>query len=439
MNPPRFRKSPSPPESQTARAEAATLALLLVNEHAEEIKQTTICMRQAYPGCRVEAVYSAEEALERGARHDWNLIVLDEPLAGRTAPDLLSELRRHVPSSVIVVQADHHDAQAADRAIRAGADLFLYKKSPAFLTELPIVARGALEQRVLRKELAAERQRHACLIEYFPGLLYELDADGRFIAIGAGVLALLGYGPQELVGTHYSSLLHPDDWQTARAHLHERRTGLRARQDKAVRLIGKHGGAVKVICQTTGLYSPQRQFLGTVGTMKHPAEGVAPDTASPAPHERPSPADPAPVPVPSIREREVFYPEQRQAARVPVQMEASLHLRDAAYPGFVRDISLASVYVVIKGTPAMPRDHPVRLDFFMDGAVLQIQGKIAEVRQSPVSTPQEQAGLGLVVLYPSLGAIEGPILSSLLEELRVQPGCAKLTIFPSLSRHVESS
>ncbi len=122
-------------------------------------------------------------------------------------------------------------------------------------------------------------------------------------------------------------------------------------------------------------------------------------------------------------------------------MNASLHLRDAAFPGFVRDISLTNVYVVVEGAPSVARDHPVRLDFSLEGAILQIQGTIAEIRHSllPSQTPPEQQSwLGLVILFSDLGAIEGPILSSLLEELRIQPGCAKLTIFPSLSRHVES-
>jgi PAS domain S-box-containing protein len=394
-------------------------------------------MRQVYPGCRVEAVYSAEEALEWGPKQEWGVILLDEQLANRNTIDLLPELRRRAPSSVIIVQAGEHDAKAAARAIQAGADLFLYKKSPAFLTELPLVTRGLLEQRTLRKELAAERERHGCLIEHFPGLLYELDADGRFVAIGAGVTALLGYSPQELLGAHYSTLLHPDEWQLARHHLHERRTGLRAQHDKPVRLIGKHGGAVKVTCQTAGLYGRRRQFLGTVGTMTHPNES-GPSVALPQTAGHAVYAAPTPLAAPSVGEPRAFYPERRRVARMSARMEASLHLRDAALPGFVRDISLANLYVVVAGAPAVARDQPVRLDFFMEGAILQIQGKIAAVRQSPVAGSSEQAGLGLVILYPDLGAIEGPILSSLIEELRVQPGCAKLTIFPSLSHHIES-
>lgn len=411
------------------------LALLLVQEQAEEIKQTTICMRQVYSGCRVEAVYSPEEALEWVPKIDWSVILLDERLGHQNVLDLLPELRRRAPSSVIIVQAEHHDAKTAAEAVRAGADLFLYKKSPAFLTELPIVTRGALEQRALRKELAAERERHSCLIEHFPGLLYELDADGRFIAIGAGVTALLGYSPQELIGTHYSSLLHPDEWQLARHHLHERRTGLRAQQGKSVRLIGKHGGVVRVSCQTAGLYGQQRQPLGTIGIIKHAAESKATTQTPTRPYGPPLHPAPTPSPAPVVKEPRFFYSNKRRADRVSVQMEVSLHLRDTSFPGIVQDISLSDAYVIVEGIPPVTREQPVRLNFFLEGAILQVHGKVAEVRQSlsPSHISPSPAGLGLVILYEDIGSIERPILSSLIEELRVKPTCAKLTIFPSLT------
>jgi PAS domain S-box-containing protein len=451
MNPPRIKKplgipvTPGTTDHPTlgpSPSEMTSLALLLINEQAEEVKQATICMRQVYPGCRVEAVYSAEEALEWGPKHDWSVILLDEQLAHRHVLDLLPDLRQRAPLSVIIVQGGHHDAKTAAKALQAGADLFLYKKSPAFLTELPIVVRGMLEQRMLRKELAAERERHSCLIEHFPGLLYELNADGRFVAIGASVMALLGYNPQELVGTHYSTLLHPDEWQLARHHLHERRTGFRAQHDKPVRLIGKHGGVVEVACQTAGLYGEHRRFLGTVGIMKSPGESGVTAPAHPPFQGQSARGGPAPVPYPTIRESPTLYREERRrGARVVVKMEASLHLRDTAHPGFVRDISLADMYLVLKGSPAVKRDQQVRLEFFMDGAVLQVQGKITEVRHAPAQPDARhgEPGIGLVILYSDLGAIEKPILSSLLEELRSQPNCAKLTIFPSPARNVESA
>ena len=117
------------------------LTVLLVNDHAEEIKQTTISMRRSHPGCRVEVVYSAEEALVWASKKEWGVILLDEQLPLHGEVDMVSELRQRAPHSAIIVQAEHHDAQTAAKALSAGADYYAFKRSPAFLTELPILVR----------------------------------------------------------------------------------------------------------------------------------------------------------------------------------------------------------------------------------------------------------------------------------------------------------
>ncbi|MGH7206418.1 MAG: response regulator, partial [Nitrospiraceae bacterium] len=129
------------------------VSLLLVNEQAEEIKLVTISMRGFYPGCRVEAVYSAEEALEWASKQDWHVILLDEQLSPRSGLDILPELRQRAPNAAVIVQTEQTDATTAVQAMRAGADYYLFKKSPAFLTELMIVTREVLEKRELRTRL----------------------------------------------------------------------------------------------------------------------------------------------------------------------------------------------------------------------------------------------------------------------------------------------
>jgi PAS domain S-box-containing protein len=417
---------------------------LLVNEQAEEIKQATISMRQFYPGCRVEAVYSGEEALEWASKEPWQVILLDQNLSNRSSLDIVTELRRCTPSSAIILQTEQHDAATAAQAIRAGADMYLYKKSPGFLTELPIVTRLVLEQRNLQKELDLARQRQARPIEAFPDLIYELSAEGRFVSIEPGIMPLLGYTAEELIGTHYSALLHPDEWHTAWHHMHERRTSQRAWHAKAVRLIGKHGGVVRVTCQTAGLYGSQREFLGTVGIIKRPTDEGSPPlapTSSTYVPERAQYTGPTPSPVPAVREQRPFYRERRRTNRTPVQMEASLNLRDTSFQGLVREISLFDLYVVIEGTPAVIQNQPVRLDFSIEGAILGVRGKITEIRTptSPAQAPRKPPGLGLVVVYTDVGAIERPILSSLLQELHVHPTCARVTMFPSVAPNVSSN
>jgi hypothetical protein len=122
-------------------------------------------------------------------------------------------------------------------------------------------------------------------------------------------------------------------------------------------------------------------------------------------------------------------------------MEASLHLRDTSYQGNVQDISLFDLYAVIAGSPPITRNQQVRLDFSIEGAILGVQGKIADIRtlNSPAQALRGSSGLGLVIVYTAVGAIERPILSSLLQELHVHPTCARVTLFPSLSSNVISN
>lgn len=253
-------------------AHADSLTLLLINEQAEEIKLTTQSMRGFYPGCRVEAVYSAEEALEWTSKQEWNVILLDEQLPRRSGIEILPEIRQRAPSAAIIVQAERNDAAIAVQVMRAGADYCLFKKSPAFLNELPIITREILEKRDLRMRLNLAQERYLCLSESLGDVVYELDAEGRFLTIGQAVAALLGYSPQELIGAHYSKLIHPDDMRVAEGRFNERRTGDRTRHTIELRLMPQSGKATEQEVRTfevnaTGLYSGQL-FMGTVGVVR---------------------------------------------------------------------------------------------------------------------------------------------------------------------------
>ncbi len=249
------------------------VTLLLVNEQAEEIKLVTISMRGFYPGCRVEAVYSAEEALEWASKQDWHVILLDEQLSPRSGLDILPELRQRAPNAAVIVQTEQTDATTAVQVMRAGADYYLFKKSPAFLTELMIVTREVLEKRELRTRLDLTLERYLRLIETMTDMVYELDTEGRFVHVSPAFATLLGYSPQELINSHYSKLVHSDAARIAERRFNERRTGVRATRNLQLRLVSKTGtvtqtNIMEIELAATGLYNRQRQFLGTVGVIR---------------------------------------------------------------------------------------------------------------------------------------------------------------------------
>ncbi len=250
------------------------LPILVINDMGEEIKLVTVSFRAFFPGCRVEAVYSPDEALQWVSRARWHLILADERLLSQHSTPILPRLRELAPTAAIVLQTDRSDAAAALDALQAGADFLLFKKSPAFLTELVLYARDALEKRELRMALERTQERHGRLIDTLGDVLYELDAEGRFVYLSPSVTSLLGFTQDELTGAPYSTVVPPDQLEHVRYRFNDRRTGPRAARRIEVELARKpsEGGLpnarVRAELSAKGLYDPQRQFVGTLGLLR---------------------------------------------------------------------------------------------------------------------------------------------------------------------------
>lgn len=250
------------------------VTVLLVNAIAEEIKLVTLNFRRFFPNCRVEAVYTVEEALQWGARTSWQLILIDEALLTQRAAPLFSELRRLAPYATLVLQTDHSDAAAASNALEAGADFLLYKRSPGFLAELVLCTRRALDTRATRMALTQTQERHDRLIDLLGDGLYELDVEGRFVYLSPLATEMLGSTQDELIGTSYSAVVPQDQQDRARHRFNDRRTGTRAARRMELDLIRKSSSdkpdraRVKVEISARGLYDLDRRYLGTLGLLR---------------------------------------------------------------------------------------------------------------------------------------------------------------------------
>ncbi|HEU4684660.1 MAG TPA: PilZ domain-containing protein [Nitrospira sp.] len=257
---------------------ATTVSILIVNHHAEEIKLATIGFRGFFAECRVEVAYSAEEARMLAAKQasEWTVILIDEGCLEGPHAALIEDLKRQAMYAGVILQSDRFDDAAVIDAMRAGADFFLSKASPAFLAELLFCAKAAVEKQELGRQASHARARHEQLVESLPDVYYELDSEGRFVAAGPNITALLGYSPQELIGSPYTVLLFPGQQSQAQHRFNERRSGPRGTHRVPVTLqrkagLGEVGEAVPVEVSARGLYDPQRRFLGTVGTVRHTA------------------------------------------------------------------------------------------------------------------------------------------------------------------------
>ena len=254
------------------------VAILLISEVAEEIKLVTLSFRGFFSGCRVEAAYSLEEALQWAPRASWHLILIDERLLAQRTTPIFPELKRLAPSATLVLQTDRSDSAAALKTLQAGADFLLYKKSPAFLTELVLYTKEAIENRALQVSLERIQERHDRLLETLTDVVYELDAEGRFVYLSPLVTDLLGYRPEELTGTLCFKLVPPDQLDCAQNRLNDRRTGARAARRVFLELLSKPqpgvapGTRVLTELSAKGLYDAQRRFIGSLGLLHNVSE-----------------------------------------------------------------------------------------------------------------------------------------------------------------------
>ncbi|MDZ4732620.1 MAG: PAS domain S-box protein [Nitrospirota bacterium] len=249
------------------------VTILIISEHAESIKLVTVSLRGFFPGCRVDVAYSAEEARAWASSYEWTLILIDEQCLAGDHISLPGEFKHRTPYVGIILQSDRTDSASALQALQADVDFFLSKKSPAFLTELLFCAKEAIEKCHLRVALDHAHERHRRLIESLSDIVYELDASGCFVAVSPGIVTLLGYSPDELIGLPYSTLVPPGQESVARYRLNERRSGARGTSRAELALRGKLTQDNKPLTLTAevnarGLYDPLRRFLGTIGLIR---------------------------------------------------------------------------------------------------------------------------------------------------------------------------
>ncbi len=146
-----------------------------------------------------------------------------------------------------------------------------------------------------------EAERYLSVVKTLPDIVYRIDPEGKFLFVNDSVRSL-GYEPEELIGEHFSKIVHPDDVklfarnfvlpayvgkktgdEDAPKLFDERRTGDRKTTDLEIRLLlrkkadGMDERIGTVIAfgdvSSTGHYDKEveetdKKFLGTLGIIR---------------------------------------------------------------------------------------------------------------------------------------------------------------------------
>ena len=58
--------------------------------------------------------------------------------------------------------------------------------------------------------MESDAEIYKTLIQSLPDIVYKIDTDGHFTFISESICKL-GYEPEELIGEHFTKIIHPDD------------------------------------------------------------------------------------------------------------------------------------------------------------------------------------------------------------------------------------
>ncbi|HMK65270.1 MAG TPA: sigma-54 dependent transcriptional regulator [Thermodesulfobacteriota bacterium] len=122
---------------------------LLIVEDEDTLRESLkrVFQREGY---QVEAVMSAEVALEHFEEASFDLIITDIILPGITGIELLKRVKEISPEQIVIIVTAYASLETAVETLRAGA--FDYIVKPIIHEEIKQIVKNALRQRILQKE-----------------------------------------------------------------------------------------------------------------------------------------------------------------------------------------------------------------------------------------------------------------------------------------------
>jgi diguanylate cyclase (GGDEF)-like protein/PAS domain S-box-containing protein len=248
-------------------------------------------------GIKADTAIGGREAIACLDQNDYDLVLLDLQMPYVNGHDVMRHIQQQQINTSVIIVSGETSFEAARDACSQGAYDFLRK--PYATDELMITVNNALNEKRLEKnntlmqrQLRESERLHRYLVNTSPDIIYILDKDGHFTFINERIESLLGYETRELIGKHYSILVHQNDLETARYVFNERRVGDRASRNVELRLKRKDDDSQRyfetrtlpIELSSMGIYqnedSPkQKTYLGTYGVARDITERkIAEDT-----------------------------------------------------------------------------------------------------------------------------------------------------------------
>ena len=141
------------------------LRILVADDHEVVRKGLVKVLAESLQPVKIDEARNGQEAMSKVRKSEYDLVVLDIKMPGKSGLDVLKEIKQHQPKLPVMILSMHPEEQFAIRAMRAGASGYLTKECAG--DELVLA---------IRKALKGERYISGSLAEILAG---ELDSDSE--------------------------------------------------------------------------------------------------------------------------------------------------------------------------------------------------------------------------------------------------------------------
>ncbi len=120
------------------------MKVLIADDHAVVRRGLIQLLADEYPAVSVGEARDAAEVLQLARERDWDIVILDISMPGRSGLEVLKELKQQLPKVPVLILTSHPEEQYAVRVLKAGAAGYMTKESaPEHLIEgIKKVTRG---------------------------------------------------------------------------------------------------------------------------------------------------------------------------------------------------------------------------------------------------------------------------------------------------------
>ena len=174
------------------------IRILIADDHAIVRRGLRQLLLEEYPSADIKEVGDAEELVVEALSNEWDVVICDLSMPGRSGLDALRQIKQASPKLPVLIMSMHPQDQYALRVLKAGASGYLGKDSiheelikavQTVLLGKKFITPSIAERLAVAFETDSEEQRHELLSDREFDV-FKLLASGKSVSEIAAQLSL---------------------------------------------------------------------------------------------------------------------------------------------------------------------------------------------------------------------------------------------------------